>query len=90
MIETQQTLSPRESILMEMEKEEARLAREHDISVRKLELEAVALEQKWTQLYRLPVLIIKLPVYGLLGIAYIVAMARGFEPSDNFWSFIKK
>ena len=89
MIESQQTLSPRESLLMEAEKEEARLAREHDLAVRRLELELTKVEMKWTQVYRIPTLIIKLPVYFLLGIAYVVGMARGIEPSDKFWDFIK-
>lgn len=74
---------------MEYEKEEAALSREFGLRMKELDIEVQKLESKWSALLRIPITIIKLPVYVLFGIAYIVAVARKQEPSDNFWNFLR-
>jgi len=93
-------LSPREHILLEHETEETRLSREHAIKVKELELELARekykaeielkkLEAKWSSWLRLPSMVIKLPVYILLGVGYIVSCSRKYESSRNFWNYLK-
>jgi hypothetical protein len=93
-------LSPREHILLENERDEARLVREHQVTLKRLELEIVReknqaaielrmLEAKWSSWLSLPKIILKLPVYVLFGVGYIIHAVRNHEPSKSFWSFIK-
>lgn len=95
-----QELSPREYILLENEKEEARLGREHAVTMKRLELELQkdknasevalrTLEAKWSSWLRLPKLLLLLPVYFLLGIASIIASIRNQKIDTNFWKLIK-
>lgn len=93
-------LSPREHILMENETEERRLAREHAVRIKQLELELQReknsatiqlkkLEARWSSWLRLPALIIKLPLLLVLGVAYICAVLRKTEIPKEFWNIIK-
>lgn len=93
-------LSPREYVLMESQKEEARLAREHAVTIKQLELATVQeknaaeielkkLEAKWSSLLKIPATIIKLPIYAVLSVGYIVYAIRGTEPGKSFWQLIK-
>ena len=93
-------LTPREHMLMEHEAEQARLAREHSLALKQLEIqltreknqaaiELKKLEAKWSSWLRLPALILKLPVLFLLGISYICAVLRKSEIPKEFWNIIK-
>lgn len=93
-------LSPREHILMENERDEARLTREYAITIKRLELEVKRadndgkiklkeLESKWSSWLKIPITIIRLPLYIIMGIAYCIAMIRKYEPSKNFWELMK-
>ena len=93
-------LSPREYVLLEHDKEEARLGRQHAIEMKKLDLELAreknasevalrTLEAKWSSWLRLPKLLLMLPVYFLLGIASIVSSIRNQKIDTNFWRLIK-
>jgi hypothetical protein len=93
-------LSPREHILLENERDEARLVREHQVTLKRLELEIVReksqaqielrrLEAKWSSWLALPKTFIKLPVYLLFGLGYIVHAAKKQEPSKSFWRFLQ-
>lgn len=95
-----QELSPREYVLLENERDEARLVREHAAHLKQLEItlsrerneaeiELKTLEAKWSSWLRIPIIIIKLPLYLLLGIGYIVCSMRGEEPPKKFWDLIK-
>lgn len=82
-------LSPREHILLEHEKEEGRLAREHALNMKRLDIEAQKLEAQWSSWLKIPLTIIKLPVYILFGIGYICNVLTKQEPSENFWKLLK-
>lgn len=111
-------LTPRESILLDRDKEENRLAREHatrmkqlDIAQRKLELQlrqqdaiksrkhqesmkeleyAIRFqESRWRSLLKIPLVIIKLPVYLILGIGASILLARGEELPDKLYEILK-
>jgi hypothetical protein len=74
---------------MQAEKEENAANREYTLRLKELDIEAQKLESRWAALLRLPITVIKLPVYIVFAIAYIVAVARKHEPSDSFWNFLK-
>jgi hypothetical protein len=93
-------LSPREYVLLESQKEEARLSREHAIAMKKLELEVKRLdnyakielkqlESQWAAWLKLPGRLLLLPFYILMGVAYIVAVARKHDPGKRFWDLLQ-
>lgn len=92
-------LTPRESVLMENERDEARLQREYAITMKQLDLalakekyqaqiELRKLEAKWSSLLKIPSLVIRLPILFILSISYIFAVIRKSEPSKSFWSYL--
>jgi ABC-type sulfate transport system permease subunit len=75
-------LSPREYETMNYEKEMFdRQAAYH--------LELTKYEAKWTSLLKLPVTIIRLPIYVVFAVAYCICVAKGKEPSENFWKLMR-
>jgi hypothetical protein len=82
-------LTPRESVIMETESEERRLAREHALAMKRVEIEAQKLEVRWAAWLKLPALIIKLPLLILVGIGLVVALARKTDIPEEFWNIIK-
>lgn len=93
-------LTPKESVLMEAQKEEAERSREHAVRMKELEIQFMKekfagevelrkLEAQWNSWLKLPSMIIKLPLYVLFGIAYIVDSFKRGEPSKDFWKFIQ-
>lgn len=96
-----ESLSPREHILLENERDENRLVREHAEGMKRLEIqlqkekneaeiELRKLEAKWASWLSIPKTIIKLPVYALLGIGYIVLCVRNKKPTERFWAFLER
>lgn len=95
-----ETLSPREHILLEHEKEEARLSREHSEHLKRLEIELKKTELelelelrkadlRWQQVFKIPLSIIKLPVLMLFGIAIIItSFTRRDIKVQAFWKYI--
>ena len=113
-----ETLTPREHILLEKETEENRLARQHAMVMKKLEiedhkqqlklkladaqlsrkaqeqrlkleLEVRKVEAHAAQLWRIPITLIKLPVFILYGFGFIISVARNKEINTNFWNILK-
>jgi len=54
------------------------------------EIELRKLEAKWSSWLALPKMIIKLPVYILLGFGYTIQSVRKQTPTKEFWRFINK
>lgn len=69
--------------------ESAKASRESQERIKDAELELARLEARWLSWLRIPVTVVKLPVYVVLGVAYCIAVARKHEPSDKFWQFLK-
>lgn len=82
-------ISPAESTRHSWDEEDKRQAREYDLQCRKLELDIIRTESNWNSFFKLPITIIRMPVYIIMAFGYVVAMIRGNEPSQNFWDFIK-
>lgn len=92
-------LTPREHILLENETEQNRLAREHAVALKRLELAVLTeqnageialktLESKWASWIKLPKLIILLPVLTLFGVAYVCSMFTKKEMPKRFWDLL--
>lgn len=85
MIETSTQLTPRESILMEYEKEENRLSREFALAMKEREIELTKFEAKWASWLRIPMTLVKLPLVFpwviIVGIAYVISVYRN-KPID--------
>lgn len=69
--------------------EAVKAARESQERIRNAELELARIEARWLSWLRIPVTIVKLPVYIVFGVAYCIAVARKHEPSDKFWQFLR-
>lgn len=80
MIENSSQFTPRESILMEYEREESKLAREFALAMKDKEIALSTLEIKWSSWLRIPLTIIRLPLVAiwlpLFGMAYVVSIFK--------------
>lgn len=99
-IQDNNELTPREFVLMENERDENRLIREHAVRMKELELEITRednkaqvdlkkLEAKWSSWLKIPMTIIKLPLFVLLGMAYIFSMFTRKEQPRAFWDLLR-
>lgn len=88
-IQVRETLTPREQMIYEQEKEAFKRQSEHAIAIKRLELEASKLDSKIGAWFRLPIMIIKLPVYLLVGLALVVYAIRGIEPPELLVNLFK-
>ncbi len=69
--------------------ESAKASRESQERIRSAELELARIEARWLSWLRIPITVVKLPVYVVLAISYCIAVARKHEPSDKFWQLLK-
>lgn len=92
-------MTPRESLQHSWEVENFEKQAAHAIQMKEMELaikrednqakiELKRLEAKWSSWLRLPSLIIRLPLYVILGIAYCISVAKKYEPSKRFWDLL--
>ena len=82
-------LTPREHEQMRYEEEQEKRQIEYATAMKDKEIELAKMEAKWSAWLRIPILILKMPVLLVLGLAYIVHAIRGIEPSENFWNMLK-
>lgn len=60
--------------------------RESQERLKQKELEIAQLENKWL---KLPLTIIKFPLYPILGVAFCICMARKYDPPESFWKLLR-
>lgn len=82
-------LTPRESQIMQYEKEQAERSMHHELELKKLDLELATQEMEWTQLFKIPVTFISLPIRLVCALGLCIAYARGIEPSESFWKYLR-
>lgn len=89
-INARESLTDREREEFEQEKSLAELQAQYQIKYKEMELELQRVEVKWTQVFRLPVAVISLPIRLLFALGYIAHAIRGTEPSTKFWDYLTK
>lgn len=78
-------LTPREREEFEQEKEAAAIQTAYNLQSKEMDVEIARIENRWT---KLPMLLIKLPVFILFGIAFIIAVSANRELPKEFWRFL--
>lgn len=89
MLQTQSEMTQRELVEFAQQKEMFEKQAELTVKLKELDIQHLTLESRFNAWFRVPVVIIKLPVYLLFGVAYCIHAVRGSEPSESFWDFIK-
>lgn len=85
---------------MQNDNEQAQLNREYSVEMKKLEIQQRAeidhaeiqlkqLESKWRSWLKLPYTLIRLPLFILLGVAYIVCCFTKYQPPKAFWDLLR-
>lgn len=89
MMQTRGELTARERAQMDHDKDMFALQANHVKEVKAMELEIARTEAKWTNILRLPLTLIRVPLLIVFGIAYCIAMVRDKEPSEDFWRLMR-
>jgi hypothetical protein len=82
-------LTPRERAEMDWEKEATRLQVEYAEKIKQMDLEVRKIEAKWTQLFKLPMAIVGLPIRFVMAFAIPISVITKKELSKEFWEFIR-
>lgn len=82
-------MSAREYTQHEWDKESWEKQAEHAIRIKQLDIEADKISARWNVLFRIPILIIKLPVLMILAVAFCIAVGRKQELSSSFWDYMR-
>lgn len=88
-MQTRVELTAREREQMNHEKEMFTMQAVHVKQLKAMELEIARSEAKWTNILRLPLTLIRVPLLIVFGIAYCIAMVRDKEPSEDFWRLMR-
>lgn len=83
-------MTEREREEFQQEKEAAEIQGNYNLRLKEMDMEIARMEAKWTNILRLPIVIITLPIKVVLAIGYLIAVAKKQEPSDKFWDYLKK
>lgn len=81
-------MSDREREEFEQTKILANLQTDYNIRVKELDLEVSKIEARWTSLLKLPMLIIRLPLLVLFGLALILSVIFNRTLPPEFWSYL--
>ena len=83
-------MTEREREEFEQEKLAAEMQASYNLKIKEMDMEIARLEAKWTNVLRLPVAIITLPVRVVLAFGYLVTAAKKEKPDESFWKFLNK
>lgn len=62
---------------------------DHQRQMQELTNELAEIETRITAWFRVPILLVKLPVFLIMAIAYCIMAIRGDEADDKFWEYLK-
>jgi len=82
------TLTPREQMQMEHDKEIMRLQMEHQTNIAAMQLEVEKIETSFGVWLKIPILILSLPIKALLIIPLSIYAIRGKEVPDRLWNLL--
>lgn len=86
---TSMELTPREREDREFEREMWDKKASHAIEIKKLEIESEKQHNRLSAWFSIPITIVKLPIFLLFGVGYIIHVIRKTEPSEKFWFFLR-
>ncbi len=90
MIQQGTEITNRELVEYDQHKEMFDKQAEFELEKKKLEIQHLNIESKIGAWFRLPVTIVKMPLYLLVGLALIVYAIRGIEPPENLLNLVNK
>lgn len=82
-------LTPRERAELDWEKEAAQMQVAYAEKVKEMDLEVRKLEAKWTQLFRLPMALIWLPIRFIMAFAIPISVITKKELPQAYWDFLR-
>lgn len=83
-------LTSREYEEYNQQKEMFELGAAHSEKLKDKEIELAKIEAKWSSWLRIPITIIKLPVFFVFGIAFCIAQITKQKMPDEFWQLLTK
>lgn len=83
------SLTPRERAELDWEKEGTYLQAEYAQKIKEMDLEVRKLEVRWTQVFRLPQMIILLPVKLILAFAIPISVITKKDLPPAYWEFLR-
>lgn len=87
--ETREALTAREREELNWEKESAQLQIDYATRIKEMDLEVRKIEAKWTQLFRVPMAVIALPVRVIMAIAIPISVITKKDLPDKFWEYMR-
>lgn len=84
-----ETLTPREREELNWEKESARMQMDYGLQVERLKVEVTRLDTKWTQVFKLPLALIDLPIKLLVALAIPISVITKKELPTAYWDYMK-
>lgn len=85
---TENELSPREWAIHNNEKEVLEMQMAHAKAMKELELEVLLVEARFNSWFKIPLLIILLPIKLLLVIPVLVYAIRGKDSPERLWKLL--
>lgn len=82
-------LTPRERAELDWEKEAAQMQVAYAEKVKEMDLEVRKLEAKWTQLFKLPMALIWLPIRFIMAFAIPISVITKKELPQAYWDFLR-
>jgi hypothetical protein len=82
-------MTPREREEFKQEKEAAQMQIDYQLQAKQLDLEVAKIEARWSVLLKIPIIIVRLPILILFGIALIISVITKKDLPKEFWDFIK-
>jgi hypothetical protein len=88
-IQTSEQLTPREYETMNYEKEMYELQAAHAVKIKELDIQAAKLEAKISSWFRLPVTIVKLPLFLLMVVPLTAYAVKGKKVPAEYWTLLR-
>lgn len=89
MIERSGTLSPREHEEMQYNKEMTEIGYAHGVRIKELDIEAAKLEAKIQSWFKIPLTILRLPLFVLFVIPLTVYAIKGKDVPPEYWALLR-
>lgn len=74
---------------IQLRQEDASKSRIHQQTLKQIELQIKQEQNRWEQIFRLPVLLVRLPVMLVMAIGFCIAIARGEEIDPEYWKYLR-